>query len=255
MANFDPATVAAAATIAQTNLSRRVLHRLGDSDEKVWTMSEVDSYLPLAVSEMALRTRVMWDRLSLDDLMALTGQTSTPPPAVVVLPVIFTEIERATGKNGPIGQIEALSPRDLAQADSRYEITTGEVFGYTLRKDGPRTMRLIRVPPTNPIGVNIDYWRTFEATRDLSELPNRYFLYLADYMQWRCLTRSGPGQDFKLAQLYKNRWERGLERIIDRLSKIHKDRVGRLGGTDTSDVRSSGPPRPKLPWQYGSRYR
>jgi len=233
-----------------TDLCRYVLHRLGDSAQTIWTKAEVGAYLALAATEMAIRTRILWDQFFLDDIIALTGQFSDPPSAVTILHKDVTEVQRATWQTRPI---EALSPRDLARSDTRYEITTGEIFGYTWRKDGVRDFRLVRAPAENPTEVRVDHWRHFEAQCSLSELPPRYFLYLADYMQQRALTKFGPGQNYKLAQLYKDRWERGIARIIKRVGRQNKERTGRMGGTSPGN--RGGPPRARLPWNYGSRVR
>jgi hypothetical protein len=104
--------------------------------------------------------------------------------------------------------------------------------------------------------VRVEYWRTGEPLvndSDVCELPDRYALYLRDYAQARCLARSGPGQDRKLAAHYDQRWARGLARVHRRMTLIDVARVGVLGG----NVHEAGlpPPRPRLPWNYGQRVR
>jgi hypothetical protein len=102
--------------------------------------------------------------------------------------------------------------------------------------------------------VRVEHWRIpFLSCLD-SELPPRYRHYLIYYAMWRCLTRQGPGQDFKLGGWYKGRWDVALARIKKRIERQNSQRAGRLGGPDGSPP-SGGPPRPKLPWQYGSKLR
>jgi hypothetical protein len=251
MAAFDSAALNTTAGLTRTNLCLRVLHRLGDSDEKIWTKTEVTTYLTQAAAEFADRTRCVWDQLFLDDILEVTGQKTTPPSATMDLPVNVLEVERASHFDH--GSLESLSPHHLEYQDSRHESTVGEVFGYVWRKDGIRKLRLVRVPPSNPVDIRIDYWRHFEVSCDGSELPQRYFIYLADYVQWRCLTRPGPGLNYKLAQLYKDRWERNVARTVARVGRVKSQRVGRLGGTDYR-LRNR-PPRPRLPWSYGNPVR
>lgn len=103
--------------------------------------------------------------------------------------------------------------------------------------------------------VRVEHWRLPVVSPTESELPDRYFLYLGHYCQWKALTRNGPGQDYKLAQFYKTLWDRGLRRIRDRGERQSKERVSRMGGSTGSPSVSQRPPRPKLPWQYGSTTR
>lgn len=233
-----------------TNLCNYILHRLGDSEEGIWNHAEMKTYLVMAATEMAQRTRIIWDRFHVDDILELTGQSSDPPPVSFTLHRPVTEIDRAVWQNR---MIEAFTPGDFKYTDTRYEITTGEPIGYTWQKDGVRVMRVVRPPATNPLEIRVDHWRHFEVDCSLSELPPRYFLYLGDYMQNKALVRHGPGQDYKLAQLFKDRWERGISRIIGRVNRQNRTRVGRLGGSSTS--MRPGPPRPRLPWPYGSKVR
>lgn len=230
----------------------------------------------------------------------------------------LVEIDRATWDNNGI---PALSPRHLSEVDTRYEITRGEVHGFTWRKDGPRTFRKVRVPNAmaavithegswgiarnteaaypddltgmswgiprritsyHPMGktvgfgmprrfyqdgrnVKVEHWRKFDAEcgmtdlkdgverRLAGEIPRHYFMYMADYCQMKALRRNGPGQNYKLAQLYSDRWERDIARIKNRVNRKQKQRVSRMGGNDPSP--RGGPPRPRLPWQYGSKIR
>lgn len=102
--------------------------------------------------------------------------------------------------------------------------------------------------------VRVEHYRQLRVTPTDSELPLRYFTYLTHYCQWKCLIKHGAGQDYKLAQLYKTLWDRGQERIRSRGMMQGIEKVHRMGGSSDRS-RRSGPPRPKLPWQYGSTIR
>lgn len=343
------------------NLIERVLHRLGDSAQQIWTSDEVDGYLRHGAREMVKDVRVVWDLhysenlpagfhatsdfeeelvsfqygvasytfpdeiLSIDDSEMETDEiqqanhtspsdveflvaagASTAMRATTLLPESLMEIERVTWDNRGI---DATSPRRVREQDAQYEETIGEVFQYSFRQEGPRTFRKIRVPSamaevytvdgswgvlrdpsdidsgtvegtwgiprripgTFPMGdtegwglarrfykdetnVRIEHFRQLRASATASELPARYFIYLAHYCQWKCLIKNGPGQDFKTAQLYKTLWDRGLARITSRNERMVRERVSRMGGSGAP--RAGGrPPRPKLPWQYGSTVR
>ena len=344
------------------NLVERVLHRLGDSAQTVWTYAEIEGYLQTGTRELAAAVPVVWDRLYLENLPAgfhctadweeeladfrygVASYTypeellyiddeemehdeiyqanhtspsdihyledigaSTAMRGTVELPDELVAIERATWDNRGI---DATSPGRLRQADDQYQETAGEVFAYSWRHEGPRTFRKIRVPavmadtyevdgnwgilcdPSDigdpevegtwglprripyhyPMGdaegwglarrvyrdgknVCVEHFRRPTVTATESEIPDRYNVYLAHYCQWKALVRNGPGQDYKLAQLYKTWWDRGLVRIRSRSQKQSRDRIGRWGGTTGTPSSSGRPPRPKLPWQYGSTVR
>ena len=340
------------------NLVERVLHRLGDSAQKIWTYDEVEGYLQRGAREMAETVHVVWDALYAENLPAgfsctadweedylidfmygvasytfpeeadyidddemeideilqanhtspsdidyLAGvSASTAMRATVQLPENLVAIDRVTWDNR---SIEATTPRRLRQSDDQYEETEGEVIAYSWRDEGPRTFRKIRkpsamadtytvqgswgivrdvedlgdpevegtwgvprrVPGFWPLGdtegwgiprrfyrdgmnVRIEHYRQIRADATDSELPQRYFIYLVHYCQHACLIRNGPGQDFKLAQLYKTLWDRGLMRIRNRKETQTRQRVRRMGGGGSTEV-GRRPPRPKLPWQYG----
>ena len=247
-----------------------------------------------------------------DELPFLTELKADQQQATTEMPHRLTEIERVTWDQRSLDADTHLHHRD---ADSRYEIETGEVFTYTWRKDGPRTLRKIRVPsavaqtmPTlgswgvarhvdtefvndpsdirgswgaprrvpgeHPIGprrtrapwgaprqfisdnrnVRVEHWRVAHYDCLETEIPERYRKYVEWYAMYRCLTRQSPGQNVKLAEWYKARWADGLTRIARRIARQQAERTGRLGGADPRPGTTT-PPRPKLPWQYGSRIR
>jgi hypothetical protein len=344
----------------KVTLTTRILRELGDSDKKIWSSGEVDTYLSLGLREMLQSLRLVWDWSYLENLPGTFSHTfrweepfamyvvgtgnytyeeefeyqtirehsgpinhtaifeavflgdagaNESIPATSELPSYVTEIDRATWD---MATIEAFSPYHLERADTRYEITKGEVFGYTLQKDGLNTFRKVRVPsemsemyefhgswgiprgledlgdsevdgepPDGPVvavwgiarripghfafgggtwgtprsaysdhrNVRVEHWRQ----ADISEIPERYAVYLKDYAKYKCLVRQGAGQDFKLAAHFRIKWERALARIKKRLDWIQSHKTGRLGGTQAEAGRR--PPRPRLPWQYGQRVR
>lgn len=346
-----------------TNIVERVLHRLGDSAQKIWSYDEIESRILHAAREMAAEVRLVWDQAyleclppgmnhtgefevdyitdewdygigsySLDDEAALLdelfesdevrranhtspddlffmedGGASTVGEAVVELPETLTDVDRALwdGRGIP-----ATTARRSEMTDARYELTSGEVYTYTFEKDGPNALRRIRVPASiadiyyhsgtwgiardiddvtdegvdgtwgiprqfegeHPIGdtegwglprrfyqdglnMRVEYFRTPSIDTDMrgSELPNRYFLYLADFAQWHALKRNGAGQNLPLADLYRQRWERNLARIKARLERTWKQKTHVLGGH--AEQRNRVMTRPRLPWQFGATVR
>ena len=126
-----------------------------------------------------------------------------------------------------------------------------------------------QIPGQHPLGA--DYWgaprrcfldglnvrvehfrlgRAMATATDGCELPDAYAKYLRNYAQWRLLEKVGPGQDLKLAAHYKARWTRDLARVARRLAQVNPAHIAILGGGGRSLV--SRPPRPSLPWNYGT---
>lgn len=304
---------------------------------------------------------------------------STAIPATADLPETVTDLARGVWDTRGI---DALERRQIG--DSRYEITTGEVYGYLYRQDGIRTVRKVRVPvdvcdtytvngswgvlrtvtdlavgaatptvetarmfswtgpddapfavahdvgqatytyddeadyfggfldavaigPANhtaaweaaylsaagatagwdtvwgtprrvpahhPIGMNawwggarrvfregknvrFEVWRQGRplSHADGCELPDFRAKSLRDYAVAHCLARSGPGQDNTLAAFYLDRWARVLARLQRRTTRTLTHRVGILGEGGSDRREGLPPPRPSLPWAYGSRVR
>jgi hypothetical protein len=71
------------------------------------------------------------------------ASASTKISATDELPSDVIEIDRVLWDHSVT---ESLSHEDFERSDTRYEVETGEVFGYMWRKDGVRTLRKIRVP-------------------------------------------------------------------------------------------------------------
>jgi hypothetical protein len=355
---------AAGTTRRLQQLVERVLHRLGDSAQKIWDYDEIESYIRRAARELAGEVKIVWDQVYLECLppgMNHTGDfevdyitdewdygrgnytlddeeplldevletddlrraVHTSPDdlhfiveagasaigeAVVEVPNDLTDIDRITWDNRVI---EAATHRRAERGDSRYELTPGEVYAFTYEKDGPYSLRRIRVPSGmadiyyhsgtwgiardiddvtsegvtgtwgiprrlqgwHPMGdtegwgtprrfyqdgrnMRMEYFRipfVDEAMQD-SELPGSYFIYLGDYAQWHALKRNGPGQDLRLAGLYKTRWDRNIERIRTRIERQWKEKL-HIMGESQGRRRGAGPPAPRLPWQFGSTVR
>lgn len=104
--------------------------------------------------------------------------------------------------------------------------------------------------------VRLEHWRegrALDTGAAVWELPDRAAVYARDYALSRCYGRSGPAQDLTLAKHYAQRYARGAARLQRRVSAVHRQRVGMLGSVTTT--RRAGPPRPRLPWNYGSTVR
>ena len=377
---------AAQTTRRINNLVERVLHRLGDSAQKIWTYEEIEGYVRRGAREMAATVKLVWDQTYLEclpsgfsytseweqrygyvtfdyDVASYTSvdeasvmdseewleadnvqranhtspsdldyfddvNASTTQRGTAELPAALTDLDRVTWDARPI---DAATHRRAQSHDSRYELTEGEVYAYTYQKDGPNTLRKIRIPSAvadiytvdgswgivrnvDEVVENVDYpddypltvvlqWPEYSGAVYLvgivgawgvprqvqgevplgttqgwgiprrfyregmnmraefyrvphidddmsrSELPDRYFLYLGDFAQWRALKRNGPGQNYPLAGIYEQRWSRNLARIQNRINRKWKAKTHVLGDI-ASQRGKTGPPTPKLPWQY-----
>lgn len=129
-----------------------------------------------------------------------------------------------------------------------------------------------RIPGEHPIGVDhlgaprrffrdglnvrVEHWRygrTLDTALTACEVTEAYARYLRDYACWTALSRPGPGQQPRLAGHYKQRWDRGVARVLARKQAVRNERVGYLGSGTVSVAHR--PPRPRLPWQYGQEVR
>lgn len=104
--------------------------------------------------------------------------------------------------------------------------------------------------------VRAEYFRhgqAMDTDDDVCELPPRYAIYLRDFVRANCLSEPGPGYDKELATLFEQRWQRGVARINRRLTLVDMEHVFVMGGDSLPSVLR--PPRPSMPWAYGSRVR
>lgn len=100
--------------------------------------------------------------------------------------------------------------------------------------------------------VRIEHWREGRAvvdSQDAFELPDRAVVYLQHYAIGRCYAKEGPAQDLRLAAHYQARYARGVARLQRRVQAQKRARVAQFGGAQP--IRR-GPPRPSLPWQFGT---
>lgn len=121
---------------------------------------------------------------------------------------------------------------------------------------GTELFGLPRRPYLEGTNVRVEHFRTGRpllVPQDVCELPDRYALYLRDYVQAVCLEHAGPGQDVALAQFYRARWTRHLARLTKRVTLVDHEHAAVMGGTDTPLTRR--PPVARLPWQYAERVR
>lgn len=81
------------------------------------------------------------------------------------------------------------------------------------------------------------------------ELPDRYGKYLRLCAMWKALDRPGKGQDVKLAEHFKQRWDISMARVNSRKNAVSANRERQMGGGGRVLGR---PPRPRWPWNYGN---
>lgn len=110
-----------------------------------------------------------------------------------------------------------------------------------------------RRPYLDTHNVRVEHFRhgtPLDHGEAVCELPDRYAVYLVDYAAWKCLLRNGPGQDVVLAEHFHQRWIRNTARVAQRIDGVDREETIVLGGDGVA--LTTRPPRPKLPWAYGS---
>jgi hypothetical protein len=120
---------------------------------------------------------------------------------------------------------------------------------------GPEGFGLPRRYYKEQKNVRVEHFRQGRRyVNDLTvcELPPRYATYLRDYALSRAYAVPGPGFDLDLSKHYELRWKRDLARVERRTQTVDTEHVYVMGAGRPNLV---GPPRPKYPWQYGSRVR
>lgn len=94
--------------------------------------------------------------------------------------------------------------------------------------------------------------RPYENDFTVCELPPRYADYLKNYALSHLYGIPGPGYDAVLEDHYTKRFERDLKRIETRVQHVDREHVTVMGAGRPN---VTGPPRPKMPWPFGSRVR
>lgn len=106
--------------------------------------------------------------------------------------------------------------------------------------------------------VRLEHWReprALEAAVTESEWPDRLNHALELYVLATCYGTPGPAQDLTLAKHYAERYARAVARIHRRVASLRRTRVTVMGGNGNRGASRNGPPRPRLPWNYGQEIR
>lgn len=215
----------------------------GNVPSTLWSASEINDRLQEGYDDFCLRTGVLWKK---DSPAALDDVAST---ATYTLPTEVLVIERC------VWDSRMIRPQDrrwLEQHHPAFETQTGDVWGYLLEGDGLRILRKVNVPSTSSsTAFGIEYVRRGLALSDSQgfEIPDHMVKFIRFYALWKCLERDGPGQDVKFADHYQTRYLTGVRRALVRKSRLRSVRVGRMGGELIAAT--NGPPRPRLPWEFG----
>ncbi len=164
-----------------------------------------------------------------------------PPPQPVV--------EESISGDG-LGIIRYLG--DISNADV---LVTADGFGDLVQVDGIHTFEdfgIIGPVYKENLSLRIEYRRRGKtlSTEQPFEIPDRYTTYIRHYVLARALEREGPGQDLKLSAHFDARFQAGIARMLKRKNAMSYQKSSVMGGS--SSVRGSKPPRPKLPYQYGT---
>ncbi len=218
---------------------------LNEVDRGVWDGATIDAYLPQQIMRHDSRYEVtqgevygyMWRK---DGIRTFRK---------VRVPSAQADTHTITGSWGVLRV-----PIDISA-----ETVTGS-FGIprrlpTMHPMGPSYWGLPRRPYREGKNVRIEHWRQgreLDSALTITELPDRYAVYLRDYAQAKAYGRAGPGQDNDLAAHYESRWQRHVLRLQRRTARVDQARTGQFGPVHAV---AAWPPRPKLPWNYPQRTR
>lgn len=260
--------------------ANEILYRLGDVDQTVWKIDEIEAYLSEGYDRLAYATEYFFGRSRLREVK---GQ------AVYDLPDEIYTVIRVTRHNK---KLTALKARDLLQLDAQYRTTKGLVEAYILDSDGLRKIRLYRIPQDNihatekggfgiprynlqdqessswgiprtvPAnyqelhvwgiprfldqagGAMLEYTRRgnrLQSDQSKFEFPDLYVKSLRWYAIAKALDRQSPGQDQLLAKHYMARFDEGIRRIKLRISEFRARPARRMGGRRLRRPERRGP--------------
>jgi len=170
--------------------------------------------------------------------------------AVCALPTDTLKVERVLWKQVPL---EPLFPAELERTDASFQTRSGTVYGYVMEGDGIGNIRKVPAPPTTESGnVGLEDYRrhqTLSLDATTFELPDRYVKFIVFYAVYRCFKRDGPLQNLAAAAHYLQRYQLGLQRVLERKEKFRRFKAARMG--EHTPQLSGRPPKPTLPWQFG----
>lgn len=232
------------------NLRDEALTRLGDTDNVIWSDTEIEDYIKEAYDELVASAKALWDQDYINDIAGYAVH-SLPSDLVLVDRVVWDA-----------RTLVPISLQKLALHDARYETTEGTVDAYVVDAAGPGTIRKYRVPAVSATSTKaynlidteedtntrVEYFRYgADLDSNVFECPDHWTRHIRHYAMWHALDREGPGQDLEIGTHYKMRWEVGKARVMGQAIRVHQTRVVRLGGQLAQKL---GPRRPRLPWEY-----
>ncbi len=145
--------------------------------------------------------------------------------------------------------------RYLDEISTATVLLTADGFGDLVQVDGIDTFEdfgIIGPVYRENLNLRIEYRRRGKTLSDEQpfEIPDRYTVYVRHYVLARALEREGPGQDLKLSAHFDARFQAGLARMLKRKNAMAYQKSSVMGGH--SSVRGQKPPRPRLPYSYGT---
>jgi len=214
-----------------------------NSADYVWSDAELNRYIQDGYDLFCRAALAIFDRQAIPDV---AGE------AVYDLPVGITELDRVTWNNYRIRS----DPQDAwTSGDPVFESQQGQVEGYLVDGDGFGKIRKIRVPAgDDATKFMVEFYRIgaeLTADTDRLEIPTWDSRAIRHYVLAQAYGRDGKGKNLEASTHYLARWVETLERARSRNYKVQARRTVVIGGT--GEVRTTGrPPRPRLPWQYGT---
>ena len=197
-----------------------VLSMLGDSDETLWSASDLYYYLQDGLYDFQRQTLCTWKRSPLNDV---EGQ------ATYNLPADFHLMDRAEYDGwvcSPVGPRDAMANRAL------FESTGNRPLSYMISGDGTSVLRKIGVPAEDSTDKYfIEYFAVGPELTDETEIPipARYLRYLSFYILAQAYEADGDGQNLSLSDFWKTWYQRGVDLAKARSEDFAKQRIARLG--------------------------
>lgn len=198
-------TLAQAATL--------VAARLMDSQNRVWTATELKVWVVRAHGMFVADTRCLWTANEYNDV-ANTGTMSVPSDLL--------KLTAVTWDYYPIPKVRMV---DMVRREPNWRTKTGAVEAFMVDGDGAGIIRKIYTPAANATNkFGLEYYQAANALTGDSSILNildwmvKYVVYYACFM---ALSREGEGQDLVLAAHYNLRYKKGVKMVKDMVSAVN----------------------------------
>lgn len=209
-------------TISPTNLAAFILEEMGDSDQTIWTETEILGYIQKVIYEFKIQTLCDWKRVALDDV---AGQATYAIPETLN----FHKMDRV---EYDYWNVTPVLPRATMAGNGNFESSGNRPFSYMMEGDGLNVLRKIGVPVADSTNLFfIEYFSIGVIVTDGADidLPTRYIVHISHGVKAKAYDRDGDGQSLAMSAYWTSRYLDGIEMVLRRKERLFRRRVSNIG--------------------------